>query len=344
MSPFVWRSPWPQWRTHWHVWHAWPLSAQVCLLSLAGLFLSAMGSWYNDEDAWQTWWHAAEVATEQQQQRHQLQQQLRQMQTTQAQLQALPHPSGWPVPAWETLPPLDTATEQVRLQQLAQQHGLQLLGASEEGGQWHGPLTHLLAAWPDMAQQLPHQRLLSFELKRTDASSVGVLPAHQSLTASTFKAARPVWVHMDWQWTTSLEKEAPVRPVALSAQSRVAKPPAAVPMPFASPQVLHNLFAVHGLAKALPPRADPRSPATGLQGQSLQDMQWVGMLSKAGQPQALVMQAGLIHPVQMGQAMGQDWGEVVHIASDHLLLREWHATPVGQWQAQNTRFPLGTKP
>jgi Tfp pilus assembly protein PilP len=73
-------------------------------------------------------------------------------------------------------------------------------------------------------------------------------------------------------------------------------------------------------------------------------MAWLGMMSKTGQPQALVMQAGLIHRVQVGQAMGQDWGEVVQIASDHLLLREWHISPVGQWQAQTTRFPLATKP
>jgi Tfp pilus assembly protein PilP len=33
-------------------------------------------------------------------------------------------------------------------------------------------------------------------------------------------------------------------------------------------------------------------------------MQWMGMLSKAGQQQALVMHGGLIHNVRLGQAMG----------------------------------------
>jgi Tfp pilus assembly protein PilP len=37
--------------------------------------------------------------------------------------------------------------------------------------------------------------------------------------------------------------------------------------------------------------------------------------------------------------MGQDFGEVVQIASDHLLLREWHVNAVGQWQMQTIRFP-----
>jgi Tfp pilus assembly protein PilP len=37
--------------------------------------------------------------------------------------------------------------------------------------------------------------------------------------------------------------------------------------------------------------------------------------------------------------MGQDFGEVVQIAPDHVLLREWHANALGQWQLQSTRFP-----
>jgi len=343
MSPLVWRTPWPQWRTHWHVWHAWPLSAQVLLLSMGCLMLSAVGSWYSDNTAWQAWWQSAEVEAEQQQLHSQLQQQLLQMQTTKAQLQAQPHPSGRPVPAWEALPQMDTVAEQAHLKQLAQEHGLQLLAAHEEGGQWRGPLPHLLAAWPNLVQQLPHQRLSSFELKRLEAPRASVLPSHKP-SATKPDPTPTVQVHMAWQWTTSLEKEAAVRPVALTAKALDVKPSATVSTPSAGPQVLHNLFAVHGLAKVLPQRAHSLLPAQGLQGESLQEMAWLGMMSKTGQPQALVMQAGLIHRVQVGQAMGQDWGEVVQIASDHLLLREWHISPVGQWQAQTTRFPLATKP
>jgi len=34
----------------------------------------------------------------------------------------------------------------------------------------------------------------------------------------------------------------------------------------------------------------------------------------------------------------------VHIAPDHLVLREWRVSPVGRWQPQTTRFPSGGSP
>ena len=126
MSGFGWRSPWPQWRTHWHVWHAWPLLAQALLLSWCGLCAIAVGSGYWSNEAWQTWWSAEETDAEQQQQRAQLQTQWRQLQATQDTLQAQRHPSGLPLPAWQALPKPDASTQQAQLLRLAQQHGLQV--------------------------------------------------------------------------------------------------------------------------------------------------------------------------------------------------------------------------
>ena len=340
MNAWTWRSPWPQWRTHWHVWHAWPWGAQALILGVCGLCLSAAGSCLWSNDAWQAWWQADETDAELQNQLAQLHTQLRQLQTTQTSLQAQPHPSGLALPAWQALPPMDPAAQQAILLQLAQQHGLQLQAVSDAGGQWSGPLPHVLAAWQDLSLQLPQQRLLSFELKRLDAHVAARLP-NTPTPANKVATSPSVLLQMDWQWTTALEKTGPLRPVALGTNLKEVVAPGTAS---SGPAVLHNLFAPGGLAQVLPPVAHKSVDIHGLQDQRLDEMQWVGMLSKEGQALALVKHGGLVHTVHPGQAMGQDWGEVVQIAADHLLLREWRINPLGQWQAQNTRFPSGAKP
>ena len=47
---------WPQWRTHWHVLHAWPPGAQALVLVFVSLCLVVAGSWHVSSEAWQTWW------------------------------------------------------------------------------------------------------------------------------------------------------------------------------------------------------------------------------------------------------------------------------------------------
>ena len=335
MTLINWQSPWPQWRTHWHVWHAWPALAQALVLSTCCICTSTAGSWFWSNQAWQAWMSAEDTEAQMQEQLAQLHTQQRQLQSIQASLQAQPHPSGASWPAWQSLPHMDVSAQQTSMQQLAQQHGLQLQAVSEEGGQWRGPLPHLLAAWQNMAHQLPQYRLLSFELKRLELPALHDQPPHPRLA--------PVLVQMQWQWTTDLENETPLRPVA-SAQTAALKTLVGGSTGIAGAQVLHNPFTPDGVAKALPPSAHKAVEAPGLQGQSLDEMQWVGMLFQAGQRKALVKQGRLVHTVDVGQAMGQDWGEVVQIAADHLVLREWRVNELGQWQAQNTRFPPGAKP
>ena len=339
MSGFGWRSPWPQWRTHWHVWHAWPLLAQALLLSWCGLCAIAVGSGYWSNEAWQAWWSAEETDAEQQQQRAQLQTQWRQLQATQDTLKAQRHPSGLPLPAWQALPKPDASTQQAQLLRLAQQHGLQVQAVNDEGGQWQGPLPHLLAAWQQLNEAMPQQRFLSLELTRLESATA------QRVNKLDRQAEQPVpqvALQMAWRWTTTLEKEAGLRPVAVGA---AAKEPAIDTPPRSGAQLLHNVFASHGLMQVLPPVAQHlHKTPQALAGHSLNEMQWMGMLSKAGQQQALVMHGGLIHNVRLGQAMGQDFGEVVQIAADHVLLREWRVNERGQWQAQTSRFPHGGAP
>jgi hypothetical protein len=267
-----------------------------------------------------------------------LQTQWRQLQATQDTLQAQRHPSGLPLPAWQALPKPDASSQQAQLLRLAQQHGLQLQVANDEGGQWQGPLPHLLAAWQQLNVAIPQQRFLSLELTRLENVTA---PRVNMAASQTEQPMPPVALQMAWRWTTTLEKEAGLRPVAVGA---AAKEPAIDTPPRSGAQLLHNLFAPQGLRMVLPPVAHQYKTPQGLAGHSLSDMQWMGMLSKAGQQQALVMQGGLIHHVRLGQAMGQDFGEVVQIAADHVLLREWRVNDRGQWQAQTSRFPNGGAP
>ena len=61
MSTIGWQvSPWPQWRTHWQVLHAWPPGAQWMLLSSLTVCLTVLGNVWWSADAWQTWWQADE--------------------------------------------------------------------------------------------------------------------------------------------------------------------------------------------------------------------------------------------------------------------------------------------
>ena len=342
MKKLNWQFPWPQWRTHWHVWHAWPVLAQTLLLTVFTICFSALGSWYGSAQAWQAWMDAEQEDADLLQSLEQLREQSVQLEKIRAQLQDMKHPTGLPLAAWESPPKMDSGEEEAVMQQLAKQHGLQLLAFNEEGAQWRGPFPHVLAAWQNLAVQMPHYRMMSFNLKRIEDASV-LEPINNNHLEPTIKPHRRVGsplVHLQWQWTTAIEKEAPIRPVNL----KQAPPSPTEVLPEPITQVWHNPFAIDGLAQTLPSKASNQVQLQGLYGQNLMHMQWVGMLSKDAQTQALVRHEGSIHALTLGQALGQDFGEVVKIASDHLLLREWHVNEFGQWQARTTRFPLGKKP
>ena len=301
----VWRSPWPQWRSHWHVLHAWPASAQALVLMLFSVCLCGAVSMLYSSDAWQAWWQAEEDAVAWQQSIQQLQTQLQAHQAQVMALQAQAHPSGLNLPAWHMQAPAMTAHYlRASWLQLAQTHGLQAPAPLDDSSAvWVGTLPQLLAAWQQLPQVLAQQAVDSFELSALPGSHLLEL----SVTWSPWAATKAVKVSL---------------PTALARDEAV----------------LHNPFVSDGLRMALPAVAQHAAQGA-LRGLPLSDMRWVGMLRQHGQPKALVTHAGLIRPVSIGQAMGQDFGEVVQIAPDHLLLREWHANALGQWQVQTTRFP-----
>jgi len=303
-----WRTPWPQWRSHWHVLHAWPASAQALVLLVFSLCFTVLVSAVYSNEEWQAWWQAEEEALAWQQSIERLQAQLAQHQAQVRALQQLAHPSGLDLPAWQmpTAPETDHSLHTV-WKQLAQSHGLQAPAQLDDSSAvWVGPLPHLLAAWQQLPKDLSQHAMDAFELT--------ALPGSHALE---LRVTWSTWSH-----------HAVAKPLKVS-----------LPKPLASDDaVLHNPFASEGLRLALPEAAH-QAKASELRGTPLSDMRWVGMLRHGDQAKALVAHAGLIRQVSIGQAMGQDFGEVVQIAPDHVLLREWHANALGQWQLQSTRFP-----
>ena len=320
----AWRSPWPQWRSHWHVWHAWPASAQGLVLVAASGIITAGLSWLCDSEAWQTWWQAEDEALVWRSDIEGLQQQVLAHQSQVKALQLQAHPSGDHLPAWLMANPANPAPPwRAAWVTLAQEHGLQAPLSGELNAVWMGPLANLLAAWQRLPQSLPRHAVESFELSQ--------LPGTPQLELKL------TWV--SWSDQVALSKPKPSR------QKEPATPQSAKPVKVALPapwspeaMVMHNPFATDGLRLVLP-EAARHAPSGVLRGVPLSELRWAGMLQEAGEPRALVAQAGVIRQVQLGQAMGQDFGEVVQIASDHLSIREWHANALGQWQMHTTRFP-----
>lgn len=313
-----WQSPWPQWRSHWHVLHAWPASAQVLVLLIFAFCCTLGLSMVYSAQAWQVWWQAEEENHTWQAQLQEVQAQVQAHQARVWALQHQAHPSGQPLPAWDTPP---STTEPQALQTtwllLAKEHGLQVPTVlDDQTAVWVGPLPGLLAAWQALPQSLPVHAIDSFELTALPDSKLLQLSVTWSSWADQAAATKQA------QWRTSQNRSN------------------ALPKPLAS-GVLHNPFGLEGLRQALPDAAQALKVGS-LRGVALTEMRWLGSLKLAGkesQGQALVAHRGLIRQVQVGQAMGQDFGEVLHIAPDHLLLREWHANALGQWQQQTTRFP-----
>ena len=146
MSPrWTWGAHgWPQWRSHWRVLHAWPLSAQCLLLSAMALLMSLWLSWQVSGQAWLTWWQAQQHEEDAWLQLQSLQQQVDQHQQRVAALQAMHHPSGQDWPAWVSISPNNKDAQ------------------LQSGRDWSGSLPSLLVAWQTFAQQAPQARVNAF--------------------------------------------------------------------------------------------------------------------------------------------------------------------------------------
>lgn len=80
-------------------------------------------------------------------------------------------------------------------------------------------------------------------------------------------------------------------------------------------------------------------------------LQYVGHIASGAEADALVKvlppsgakkdaQMMSVYRVRLGQRLGQDFGKVLSVQLDHLLLQELAVMPTGEWQTREVRLPL----
>ena len=327
-------SPWPQWRSHWHVWHAWPPVAQYLLWLVLSVATTLAGSIWWSSECWQLWWDADEVWQQAEQDLQTHQQRVDQLHQRIQALREQAHPSGWPVPAWQPWPqaPLTDDTEQLQ-QWLSwgREHGLVAQAMPMTGAhtvRWRGSLPALLAACHGVPHAFPRLKVVAMAWQPVPDSDrlqleLSWTAAKDTLVGDTAKLKKPTVPNKP-------DAEGP------SVASVAFHPP-----PAPSAHALYNPFQVSALRSGVPASVLSQ-PATGwpqLQHQDMAQLRWVGTLDKPGEQQALFAFHGLVYPVHVGDSLGQDWGRVTQIARDHVVLREWLTVENGQWRAVLRRWP-----
>ena len=292
---------WPQWRSHWRVLHAWPLSAQGLLLSAMALLMSLWLSWQVSGQAWLTWWQAQQREEDTWLQLQNLQQQVDQHLQRVAALQAIRHPSGQDWPAWVSMSPNN--------------RDAQLL----ESRDWRGSLPSLLEAWQTFAQQAPQARVNAFVVSVLNPQGSVGKALELSLQLHTHDDAEQALK----RFATSSAKLAPA-PVLPDGQL---------------PARLFNPFDATGLPQGLPALEPTVKVKAGLPDAELSQWQWVGAVTSGNQSLALLTHEGQLYTIKPGQALGAQGGEVIQVGIDHVWLRQWVADSQGQWQARSNRWP-----
>ncbi|NQW66562.1 MAG: hypothetical protein HQ455_05060 [Burkholderiales bacterium] len=314
-----WNVWWPQWRSHWRVLHAWPLSAQAVLLTVLTLLMSLGLSWQVSGPAWSTWWQAQELEAQASQTLQTLQRQVKQHQARVAALQAMPHPTGGHAPAWVALSASGLQANFSLTTQVLATTGVQVQTADGSNQQlWSGSLPSLLLAWQRLVELAPQARINAFVLKADLAVLAPQSASPLSLTLLTRE---------DAQQALS-PGTSPGKSLALAPQVSDAAPP---PLRF-------NPFDAKWLAGGLPPLARASGQLT-LPEAELSQWQWLGALSTPEKSSAFMSLEGELYALTLGQALGADGGEISQVNTDHVLLREWQFNHQGQLQARFTRWP-----
>jgi len=319
-----WDAWWPQWRSHWRVLHAWPLSAQAVLLGVLTLLMSLVLSLQVSGQAWLTWWQAQEREEEAELSLQRLQRQVKQHQERVAVLQAMPHPTGADVPAWVALSASGVQAHSSVTAQVLAPTGVQVLPAEgTDRQQWKGSLPSLLVAWQSLAELAPQARVNAFVLS-TDSAALAP------------KAASALSLQL-------LSREDADQALARSANSPKPSMHAPQLVVAAPPTRLFNPFDTVWLTQGLPTLTHAKGQLK-LPDAELSQWQWVGALTTPEKSSALLSFAGELYAVSPGQALGAHGGEITQVNTDHVLLREWHFNPQGQWQARLTRLPAQGSP
>ena len=315
--PLDWRRPW-----------SWPRPAQSVLRGMAGVMGAALLSpWCMH--SWQAWEDAQAAHA--------------QLVTQQADTQALlAQTAQWLHTQSQVAP---TFVDVAGLTRLAQEQGLQLslVGVGkpqlnpalhalhmqqaplrlEVHGAWAGWL-NWLARWPTHALGVS---VTALELK-ADAS--GGIAAH-------------VWVVTPQSTATDSALE--LASVGLDRAASVD--------PF-SPQVWMQTQRAH--AERHPSYArwvvpELMRPREALEAYPRERLQYVGQMASKGQVEALIKVLPVVpatqdvpmmsvHRVRVGGHLGQDFGKVLAVQPDQLVLEELARHPAGEWQRREVRMPL----
>ena len=292
---------WPQWRSHWRVLHAWPLSAQCLLLSALALLMGLWLSWQVSGQACLTWWQAQQREEDALQQLQALQWQLDQHQQRVTALQAMRHPSGQDWPAWVSISTSNRDPDQ------------------QGRRDWSGSLPKLLAAWQTFAQQAPQSRVNAFVISTESDKKSANTPPNLNLQLHT---------QDDGEQALQRFGAASAKPTPSTALS-VGHLPAR----------LFNPFDATGLPQGLPILEPTVEGHARLPDAELSQWQWVGALRSGDKSRALLTHEGVLYTLKPGQALGGHGGEVTQVGADHVWLRQWFIDSQGQWQARSNRWP-----
>jgi type IV pilus assembly protein PilP len=86
--------------------------------------------------------------------------------------------------------------------------------------------------------------------------------------------------------------------------------------------------------------AEMRRRKEPLEMEPLDTMSMVGLLDKAGRKVALVRVGGMLHQVEVGQYLGQNYGRVMRISETEITLREIAQDAVGEWTERTATLQL----
>lgn len=99
--------------------------------------------------------------------------------------------------------------------------------------------------------------------------------------------------------------------------------------------------AMETMANAEGPGPDLEREKEELEAYPLDTLRMVGTLSKEGELWGLVKaNDGVIHRVQSGNYLGQNFGKIVGVQDQQIELAEWVATTAGKWREREASLAL----